>query len=398
VIFFPDSVSRQTIPDVVAAQARLLAVHETEVRNAMKSSEEEPAVVMSGSTARLRGDLVPLYALAAAVVCAAGGWYLLKELAPLLRPLILAVFLVYTILPAHRALRRRVPAKLAGPLLAVLVAAVILGLAVIIYGNLVDLKSELPVLSDRAQGLIEKLRTWGRGHLPAWLLDPIRDTARAEAETTARLKTFASSLANIAASFLAEALIVVFYLVFLMLDVHRFPARVRGGFSPERADQVLAIIGSINHAMTSYLRAKVLSSLCAALPMVAILWAFGVSFPGTWGVLAFVGNFIPYVGSAIALVLPVLLAVLELEPAWRPLAVLGLLVVAHFVTNNFIEPRLTAHAVDLSPLMVLIALAFWGLCWGAVGMVLAVPLTVMLKIVFENIPLTRPLARLMAGG
>ena len=182
-----------------------------------------------------------------------------------------------------------------------------------------------------------------------------------------------------------------------MLEVHRFPARVRGGFPPEQADHVLAIIGSINRAMASYLRAKVLSSLCTALPVVAILWTFGVSFPGMWGVLAFVGNFIPYVGSLIALVLPVLLALLELEPPWRPLAVLALLLLVQFVTNNFIEPRLTAHAVDLSPLVVLVALAFWGLCWGVVGMVLAVPLTVMLKIVWENIALTRPLARLMSG-
>ena len=78
------------------------------------------------------------------------------------------------------------------------------------------------------------------------------------------------------------------------------------------------------------------------------------------------------------------------------MAVLVLLVLVQFVTNNLVEPRLTARAVDLSPLAVLVALAFWGLCWGVVGMVLAVPLTVMLKIVCENIELTRPLARLMA--
>jgi predicted PurR-regulated permease PerM len=113
--------------------------------------------------------------------------------------------------------------------------------------------------------------------------------------------------------------------------------------------------------------------------VVAILWAFGVSFPGTWGVLAFVGNFIPYVGSLMALVLPVLLAFLELEPPCRPLAVPALLLLVQFVTNNAIESRLTAHAVDLSPLVVL-----------------AVPLTMMLKIVWENVALTRPLARLMA--
>ncbi|MGE5754440.1 MAG: AI-2E family transporter, partial [Planctomycetaceae bacterium] len=102
------------------------------------------------------------------------------------------------------------------------------------------------------------------------------------------------------------------------------------------------------------------------------------------------------VGSLVAFVLPVLLAFLELEPVSRPLGVLGLLVLAQVVTNSIVEPRLTAQAVDLSPLVVLIALAFWGLCWGVVGMVLAVPLTVMLKVVWENIALTRPLARLMA--
>src|SRR3954451_22330326 len=99
---------------------------------------DQPGMVADGRSARLRRDLVPLYALAAAVLCAAGGWYLLKELAPLLRPLILAVFLAYTILPPRRAWRQRVPAKLAGPLLALLAAAVVLVLGVIIYGNLVD--------------------------------------------------------------------------------------------------------------------------------------------------------------------------------------------------------------------------------------------------------------------
>ena len=66
--------------------------------------------------------------------------------------------------------------------------------------------------------------------------------------------------------------------------------------------------------------------------------------------------------------------------------------------NNFIEPTLTARAVDLSPLVVLVALSFWSLSWGLTGMVLAVPLTVMLKIIWENVPITRPLARLMAEG
>jgi AI-2 transport protein TqsA len=186
------------------------------------------------------------------------------------------------------------------------------------------------------------------------------------------------------------------YLIFLLLDVRYLPARIRSGFPAQHAESALAVIASINRGISSYLRAKASASLLTALPYAVVLWCFGVSFPGMWAILAFIGNFIPYVGGFVALVFPVLLAFLELEPIWRPVSVLALLLLAGFVNNYFVEPRLTARAVDLSPLVVLISLAFWGLCWGVVGMVLAIPLTVVLKIVWEAIPLTRPLARLMA--
>jgi AI-2 transport protein TqsA len=206
-----------------------------------------------------------------------------------------------------------------------------------------------------------------------------------------------SYLVNTASNFLAEAVLVGFYLIFLLFEFRSLPARIRSGFPSEQADRVLATVTSINRAVSSYIRAKAVASLVTAMPIVVVLWAFGVSFPGMWGVLAFVGNFIPYVGSVVALAFPVILAFLELEPLWRPFSVLALLAVSQFVINNFVEPRLTARAVDLSPLVVLIALTFWGLCWGVVGMIVAIPLTVVLKIVWETIPLTRPLARLMAG-
>jgi AI-2 transport protein TqsA len=357
----------------------------------------EPELVASDRSATSRRDLVPLYALAAAVLCGAGGWYLLKELAPLLRPLTLAIFLAYTILPAHAVLSRKVSARLAGPLLALIVAAMVLGLAGLVYANLVDFRAELPHLIERAQSLVDQLRAWCRAQVPDWALESAPDTRRTEADMSTRLKSLASFLVNAAAGFTTEAVVVSFYLVFLLLEARQFPARVRSGFRAEQAERLVQVINSINQAMSAYLRAKVLSSLLTALPVVVILWSFGVPFPGMWGVLTFLGNFIPYVGSLVAFVLPLALAFLELEPIWRPITVLLLLVLVQFVTNNFVEPRLTAHAVDLSPLAVLVALAFWSLCWGVVGVVLAVPLTVMLKIVLENVTLTRPLARLMAG-
>jgi AI-2 transport protein TqsA len=286
---------------------------------------DQPGVIADGRSARLRRELIPFYALAAAVVCAAGGWYLLKELAPLLRPLVLAVFPLYTILPFHRRLSQWVPSRLAGPLLALLTAAAVVGMAVLLYGNLVALRAELPRLIGRARVLVEGVRVWGRGHLPAWVFESAADADRAGADTVARLKAIASGLVNAAAGFLAEALVVALYLIFLLMEARHFPRRVRAGFAPEQADRMLGILESMNRAMVSYLRAKALASLVTALPVVAILWAFGVPFPDMWGVLVFIGNFIPYVGSLVAFTLPILLAFLELEPIWRPLAVLGLL-------------------------------------------------------------------------
>jgi predicted PurR-regulated permease PerM len=80
----------------------------------------------------------------------------------------------------------------------------------------------------------------------------------------------------------------------------------------------------------------------------------------------------------------------------RPALVAGLLIGVHLFVSNVVEPALTGKAVGLSPLVILVMLAFWGLCWGLIGMILAVPLTVMIKFVLENRPLTRPFARLIA--
>ena len=141
---------------------------------------------------------------------------------------------------------------------------------------------------------------------------------------------------------------------------------------------------------------KVKASLLVAIPVGLACWAFGITGAVTWGVVTFFGNFLPYIGALVAITPPVVLSFLEYNSLWPPLLFMAVLLTIHGITANLIEPAMTGKALGLSPLIVLIGLAFWSLLWGFVGMVLAVPLTVIFKIVLEHTPATRPLAMMIS--
>jgi AI-2 transport protein TqsA len=132
-----------------------------------------------------------------------------------------------------------------------------------------------------------------------------------------------------------------------------------------------------------------------AVPAMLVLWSFDVRHVVLWGTLTFLANFIPYLGSLIACGLPILFGFLTLDLGWQPVAMALLLVAVHGVSAYLVEPAMTGKAVNLSPLVVLLALSFWSLCWGVTGMILAVPLTMMFKIILQSAPGTRPFAMLM---
>ncbi len=122
---------------------------------------------------------------------------------------------------------------------------------------------------------------------------------------------------------------------------------------------------------------------------------FGIDFAILWAVLVFLLNFIPYLGGLVAMAPPILLAFID--SPWRGLAVVVLLIAIQLFTGQFLEPKMAGRRLNLSPLLILLALAFWGYLWGPVGMILAVPLTVVCKIILDNIPETRPIGTLMSN-
>lgn len=341
-------------------------------------------------------DLTLLRNIAYGLAAAAAGWYLLVQLAPVLRPLLIATLLAYILLPYHSRLRKHVGAPASIVILAGATAGALVALALVTYASVLGLSEELPRLQRRAVDLTRGADRFVADNFP-WLRVSAQDNRTSEERLVERISDVVGPMVNAAAGALLEACVVAMYLLFLLLEASRFPDRIRKAYPPERAERVLQMAGQVNEAVVSFLKAKVQTSFFLAAPIGLVLWAFGVKFALLWAILSFLCNFIPYVGSVVAYTLPVAFAFLQLDFGWQPFAVAGLLLGIYVCSASVVEPTVIGKAVGLSPLVILGSLAFWGLLWGISGMFVAVPLTVVAVLVMDQFEATRPIARMVGG-
>jgi AI-2 transport protein TqsA len=157
------------------------------------------------------------------------------------------------------------------------------------------------------------------------------------------------------------------------------------------------MIENIESRVRQYLITKTLISAATGLLAFLILWGSGVDFPLFWGFVTFLLNFIPSLGSLVAIIFPFTLSLLQFDSLERPLLVLILLSSMQMVMGNILEPKIMAFRLNLSPLVILVSLIFWGWLWGVWGMVLAVPIMSTVKIIAENIEGLQPIAVFMSG-
>ncbi|MDA8604190.1 AI-2E family transporter [Alphaproteobacteria bacterium] len=193
--------------------------------------------------------------------------------------------------------------------------------------------------------------------------------------------------------------IIVIYVAFMLVEDQRFNAKLKHLF-PNRDDYARAqqVLGAIGKKIQAYLAVKTLMSLITAVLAYIILLVFDINYAPVWAMLVFFLNFIPVVGSIIAVILPMAMAVLqfwEISP-WVIFVVTGLLIGVQQFVGSFLEPRFLGSSLNLSPLIILVSLSFWGFLWGPVGMLISVPVTVMMAIIFASVPATRWIAVLLS--
>jgi AI-2 transport protein TqsA len=329
------------------------------------------------------------------VVIVAGTYFLLRELGDILKPLFVAVLLGYVILPVHLTVKRFVPGRLSVVASTILTLTALFLLTAIIQSGVRTLSEEMPKLTEWAQQQTKEWQShFERNYPDTW--KRISGLAFPEREGTGPVRELASRFFGVAADTLSTAAIVGLYLLFLLMEASRFPDRVRKGFTEPRAERILATIAGINRGIAHFLTAKVKASLVLAVPVFVLLLVFQTRYALIWAAFTFFCNFIPYLGSVAGYSLPTLFAVYQFGAGWEAVTIAILLLAIHLVVASVVEPAILGKAVGVSPVVILFALAFWGSLWGLTGLLLAVPLTVMLKIIAEHIDATRPVAKLVS--
>ncbi len=336
-----------------------------------------------------------LHVIAMTLLIVVLGVHLMQVFATTLQQLLVAALLGYLIVPAYAWLvRRGLSPWLAGVTLLVAFFVVSSVLGWVIYNSFEDLYRRLPAYQKNLDDITRRLAV--QFHLdPEPILEQIHSEDRLTISNS--IQTLRSVLGSFL-SFAEQLIVVVMYLVFLMAEQASFVRRVREGFQDEKAARIFGIMRRINESITQYLVVKTIVSAMTGVGTAIVLWLFKVDYAILWGVVAFLANYIPYIGSLVAVALPVGLCLLQTGEIGRTLLVLGLLEVIHNGIGFGIEPRMTGHRLDLSPLVILVVLALGATIWGTIGMILAIPVAVVIKIVLENVAETRPIAVLLSNG
>ena len=211
------------------------------------------------------------------------------------------------------------------------------------------------------------------------------------------LAATATALFDYVSLLIGDAFLILLYVLFLLLEESVFNAKLDALYSDEKKKRkIVALFQKMDHSISKYLTLKTLVSLLTGVLSYFALLFIGIDAPAFWAILIFVLNYIPTIGSLIATLFPAFFAVVqfgEFSPMVMVLISVGLIQV---IVGNIIEPKVMGDSLNISSLVVILSLTIWGAIWGIMGMILSVPITVMMIVVFEEIPDLKPLAIMLS--
>ncbi|UCG76315.1 MAG: AI-2E family transporter [Gemmatimonadota bacterium] len=312
-----------------------------------------------------------LLSAAAFVVVVTG----MRAAAGILVPFFLAVFLaILCSAPVSGLQKIGLPRWLAVTLVVLGLLAFGSGIGTLLGTSIIDFTRSLPLYQARLETELLVLLNW----LEERGVEVSRDFILAYFEMGKILQVVGTTFTALR-DVLTNIVLILITVIFILIEMYSFPAKMQAAFGEAEATSAHGAFLQLAEDVRRYLGIKTLISLATGALVAAWLAILGVDYPLLWGLLAFLLNYVPTIGSWIAAIPAVLFAYLQLGPGTGVAAALGYVVV-NTLMGNLIEPRVMGRGVGLSTLVVFLSLIFWGWVLGPVGMLLSVPLTVILKI------------------
>lgn len=312
----------------------------------------------------------------------------------LLKPFVMAVMVWYLIKTIYnyigkiKIIGRQLPRWLKGTLSLVFIFGVVQGSINLIITNLSAIIDNFPTYKSTLDGfLIDLGESMGVVNITDQLQDQI-NKLDLQGFLTGTLTSLSATIGTI--------VIVVIYIVFLLLEEVTFSKKIDAIFpDPKKRMRIQEVLNAIYESTNKYITLKTGISILTGVLSYIVLLLFGVDYAFLWAFLIFLFNYIPYIGSLIATFLPALFAIVQFGSWWSFVWVFISVEAIQLVVGNYIEPKVMGKSLNLSPLVVVVALSFWGYVWDLLGMFLSVPITSIMLITLAQFPATRNIAILL---
>jgi predicted PurR-regulated permease PerM len=311
--------------------------------------------------------------IAAIVIVVAG----MRAATVILVPFLLAVFIsIISATPLFWLQRKGLPTWLA--LITVMLGILTLGflMAWLVGSSVKDFSNNLPVYEEKLKLQIAGIIAWiGKLGIDS------SDLGITEIFNPGAAMKLVTSMLNSLSNLLTNGFLILMTAIFMLLEATSIPAKLRTILGDQESSLEL-FDKFINH-VKNYMVIKTLVSMCTGTLVAVFVFIMGLDYPLLWGMLAFALNYVPNIGSIIAAVPAVLLAIIQIGIVKAMIIAAGY-VVLNLVMGNVIEPRFMGRSLGLSTMVVFLSLVFWGWILGPVGMLLSVPLTITAKIALDS--------------
>ncbi len=319
--------------------------------------------------------------------------------AVVLVPTVMAITMAYVLWPAIARLKKWKVPHVVAVLSVVLLSVVLLSLVgLLIYDQGSELVSSVP----EYWGQFQELRVQKLPDMPAFLDTLVNsnvDELLKKIDVTSLSsvpKYFFKGVGSVL-SFIGQVVLVFLLTIFVLIEQPAYHRRLKNIFGAGRATATTGMVEQVSNRIAGYIWVRFITTVGLAVVFTVGLLIGGVKYAYIWGPLAAILNLVPYVGAFVGAVPPMIMALVQFNSVFAVLMVLGFIMAVQFVESNIIMPRMLQGSLNISLLAQLVSTIYWGWLWGAVGIILAVPITAALKVFCDNVESLKPVGILLSG-